>query len=86
VKPLEVLEVAVKKWILVIPLYLEGYDAAILELSNVVNNVRLGFALYSIDSLLDLECIVRPASVCKRLTQTLRTFGFSAARADNFLY
>jgi hypothetical protein len=72
---LEILQIAIEKWVLVIPLDLKR-NCSSLERSDVVDFVRLRFSLNPVDDPLDNEDVLLPAmlgeSVAKHLGKDLR--------------
>jgi len=78
VQALEVLKVAIKEGVFVVPFDFKSNSAAF-KISYVIDFVRLRFALDSIDDALNHKIVFSPAAILESVAKALRAFGLAAA-------
>lgn len=80
---LEVFEIAVEEWILVVPFDLKCDNAHAGMGFHMIDLVRCRLARYAVDGLPHLEDMFAPTHRGKRSAQPLSEFGFAASAADD---
>jgi len=84
-KALEIFEIAIEKWVLVIPLNFKR-DCAVLSAANVINLVTYRFSSDAINNLAELKIVLRPMKSCQSSTQPLRHLGLPTAASNDLRY
>ncbi len=78
VQSLEVLQIAIKKRVLVVPFDFKGYRPAV-EWTYVIDLVRLGLALNPVNDPLNAEIVLKPAANSESVPEPLCAFGFASS-------
>jgi len=74
----EILQIAIKKWVLIVPLYFKR-DCPRCKCKDMIDLVRLRFSLDAVDNSLDHKIVFLPAVQLECIPKSLRPFCFSSA-------